>query len=130
MSYNIGKKLEQLRKLNNFTLEDVAKKLNVKNQTISKYEKSIIENIPLDKIEALSKIYNVSPQTIVGWNEIQLDVETIYLLEQLDEIDLAEIRGMCKILLKKKKYLLEKEKINLRKKIFLYKQERKSNENF
>ena len=56
--------------------------------------------------------------------------KTINLLEQLDEIDLAEIRGMCKILLKKKKYLLEKEKINLRKKIFLYKQERKSNENF
>ena len=105
MSYNIGKKLEQLRKLNNFTLEDVAKKLNVKNQTISKYEKSIIENIPLDKIEALSKIYNVSPQTIVGWNEIQLDVETIYLLEQLDEIDLAEIRGMAKQMLKDKKYI-------------------------
>ena len=53
---------------NNMTLEEVAKKLGVSKPTIQRYESGVITNIPYKKVEGLSKIFNVSPSELMGWN--------------------------------------------------------------
>lgn len=66
----VGQTLRNLREKNNMTLDEVAKKLGVTRQTLHKYETGIISNIPLSKIEELSKIYMVNPAFITGWEDL------------------------------------------------------------
>ena len=55
----LGEKIRQLRKKNGLSQEDIAEKLNVSRQMISKYE--LGETLPdLEKIEALTKMFGVS----------------------------------------------------------------------
>ena len=63
-----GEAFRELRKNKGLTLKDVAKHLDVSEQTINKYELEIVRNIPLDKIEKLAKLYDVSPAFIMEWD--------------------------------------------------------------
>ena len=67
MYESIGERLRRLRKEKNLTQIDVCNALHVTNQTLSKYEKGTISNIPYDKIISLAQIYHVSPEYIMGW---------------------------------------------------------------
>lgn len=49
------------------TLKDVAKALNVAESTVSRYESSDIQNMGIDKIEALSVVLKCSPGYLMGW---------------------------------------------------------------
>ena len=66
---NKGERIKELRLKKGMSQSELAKALNTTKQTISKYEKSIVTNIPSDKIEAMSKIFNSSPEYILGWEE-------------------------------------------------------------
>lgn len=68
----IGEKIKFLREKNNMTQTDVAKQIGIATQTIFKYEKNIVTNIPLDNIEKLAKIFDVTPSYIMGWEEDNL----------------------------------------------------------
>lgn len=48
MYESIGERLRRLRKEKNLTQIDVCNALHVTNQTLSKYEKGTISNIPYD----------------------------------------------------------------------------------
>lgn len=37
--------------------------------TLFKYENGLIQNIPINKIKKLAKIYNIAPAYIMGWQE-------------------------------------------------------------
>ena len=65
----IAEKLKTLREEHKMTLEDVASSIGVGRATVFKYENGIITNIPLDKIELLSKLFSVSPAYLMGWEE-------------------------------------------------------------
>lgn len=65
----IGEKLLKLRISKRKTREDVAKSIGVSPQAIYKYETGIITNIPLDRIAAFSKLYNVTPSYLMGWED-------------------------------------------------------------
>lgn len=52
------------------TMKQVANALGVTEATISRYESGEIQNMGIDKIEALSKILRCSPGYLMGW-EIQ-----------------------------------------------------------
>lgn len=65
----IGQKIRELRLKSGLTQSDVAEKLNTSKQNIYKYETGIITNIPLEKIEALAKLLNVSPAELTGWED-------------------------------------------------------------
>jgi Zn-dependent peptidase ImmA (M78 family)/DNA-binding XRE family transcriptional regulator len=55
-----GRKIEEARKIRNLTLQEVAEKVNVTHQTISKYEKN--KAIPsIEMINALAAILNFEP---------------------------------------------------------------------
>lgn len=64
-----GHEFKELRKNKGLTLKDVAKVLNTSEQAINKYELEIVRNIPLERIEAMAKLYGVSPAYIMGWDD-------------------------------------------------------------
>lgn len=51
------------------TLKDVAKALGVAEGTVSRYESGDIQNMGIDKIEALAHILRCSPGYLMGWQE-------------------------------------------------------------
>lgn len=64
---SIGKTIKEKRHEKGMTLEDVAKKMNISRQTLSRYENNIITNIPADRIEQLAKVLNCTPAYLMGW---------------------------------------------------------------
>lgn len=69
-----GERIKRLREAARMTQEELARRLHTTKQTIYKYEKNIITNIPSDRIEALADILNSTPEHIVGW-EVTKDIE-------------------------------------------------------
>ena len=53
------------------TLKQVAKALSVAEGTVSRYESGDIQNMGIDKIEALSKVLKCSPGYLMGWEDLQ-----------------------------------------------------------
>ena len=68
---NLGEKLLNLRKTKNLTQDDVAEKLNVTRQTVSKWETN--QSTPdFDKILPLCELYGISPtELLTGEKEEQ-----------------------------------------------------------
>lgn len=64
-----GERLKKLRDEYNMTLEEVGAYIGVKRQTVCKYESGIITNVPSDKIEAIARLFSVSPAYLMGWTE-------------------------------------------------------------
>lgn len=72
----IAEKLKQLRKDNNMTQEDLAEKLNVSRQTISKWETNT--TIPdADNIVAISKLFNITTDELLDYR-----IETVQKKKQ------------------------------------------------
>ena len=104
---NIGQRIRELRINSGLSQTEVAIKLNTTKQNIYKYENSIITNIPLEKIEALAKLFNVSPSMLVGWsdnnsNTYVSEIDSLY--NELNSEDKAEVRGIIKGMLYADKY--------------------------
>lgn len=64
-----GEIIKKLRIERGMTMEELAEKLNISKATVHKYEKGIIKNIPLDKLEAMSKIFSVPASYLTGWED-------------------------------------------------------------
>ena len=64
---SLGDKIRYHRERLGLTQEDVANRLHTKPQNIYKYEKGIIENIPLTNIVAMAELFGISPAELAGW---------------------------------------------------------------
>lgn len=64
----IGERIKQLRTKKGITQTELADIIGTTKQNIYKYENGVITNIPSDKIEAISRYFQVSPAFIMGWN--------------------------------------------------------------
>ena len=71
----IGERIKKLRIKNDFTLDELAEKMQTTKQTIYKYENNIVTNIPSDKIEKLATIFNVTPAYLMGWTDCEFEIE-------------------------------------------------------
>lgn len=65
----IGERIREQRELLGMSQTELSKRLCVSKQTLYKYEKNIITNIPSNKIEELSKIFHVSESYLMGWED-------------------------------------------------------------
>lgn len=106
-----GQRIKELRERRNMTQEELAKKLNTTKQTISKYEKDIVTNIPSDRIEELSIVLNTTPEYILGWEKVQqknnsisnliirlrADGEFLSVVEGLDKLNEAQLASVKQI---------------------------------
>ena len=96
---NLGDKISSLRKKNNFSQEDLADKVGVTRQTISKWELS--ETAPdINQAKTLSKIFNISLDELVCNDLINLLVEKVSNTEKLAGIiiKILKVIGICMIL--------------------------------
>mgnify|MGYP003294847941 CR=1 FL=1 len=62
-----GERIKKMRERAGLTQEELAKKLNTTKQTIGKYEKNIVTNIPSNRIEKLAQVLDTTPEYILGW---------------------------------------------------------------
>lgn len=90
-----AKRLQQLRKERNLTQEDLASKLNISPQSVSKWENNLSEP-DLEMLLNLCQILNVSTDYILGNNNIatiaKKDPNKLLLkLEILDNGDIVKI---------------------------------------
>lgn len=72
---SIGARLKALRLDRGLTQDEVGKRVLVSKQTLYKYENDIVTNIPVDKIELLAEVYHVTPAYIMGWEQLEEDVD-------------------------------------------------------
>lgn len=81
---NLGEKLLYLRKKAGLSQEDVADKLGVSRQTVSKWETD--QTVPeLIKAKLMSQLYNVSYDYLISGSQISGDITGIEMI--VDEID-------------------------------------------
>lgn len=81
---SLGEKLLQLRKNSGLSQEEVAERLGVSRQTISKWETD--QTVPeLIKAKLLSELYNVTYDYLISGCQVSGDVTSIEMI--MDEID-------------------------------------------
>lgn len=80
---NIGKIIKKRRKELNLSLKDIAKKLNVSESSISRYENEEIKNMGIDKLIPLSKILQVDIRELLLEN---YDKNYFHLSEEEKEL--------------------------------------------
>lgn len=49
--------------------EELGRRVGVQRAAIQKYEKGVVENIPIKTIEKIASVFDVSPNYLVGWTE-------------------------------------------------------------
>lgn len=68
MKNMIGMNLKTLRKINNYTQEEVAEKINVSRQSVAKWENN--ESVPdINSCVELAKLYNVTLDNLVNHSQ-------------------------------------------------------------
>lgn len=65
----VGDRIRKQRELLEISQTELAEKVKISKQTLYKYEKNIITNIPSDKIEELANVLRVSESYLMGWDE-------------------------------------------------------------
>ena len=70
----VGDRIRNHRKLSGISQTDLAEKIGVSKQTLYKYEKNVITNIPSDKIEEIAKVLNVSESCLMGWENKDIEL--------------------------------------------------------
>lgn len=69
---NLAENIKSLREKQGMSLEDVGRRLSVSRATVMRYERDIIQNIPLSRVILLADMFGCTPQHLMGWeNEFQ-----------------------------------------------------------
>ena len=69
---SIGSNIKKRRRELGLTLEELSGAVGVSRQTLSRYETGVIANIPPDKVERLAAALSVTPATLMGWQQPEL----------------------------------------------------------
>lgn len=88
---NLGKKIAELRKKNNLSQEELAEKVGVARQTISKWE--IGDTTPdINQVKIISKIFNISIDELVDNDINNVIVEKVSNTEKLAGITIKILK--------------------------------------
>lgn len=87
----VGDRIKALRQSKNIPQIELAKKVGVTKQSLYKYEKNIITNIPSDKIQLLADELETTPAFLMGWTEEKKEEEDE--LTALEKKVLTEFRA-------------------------------------
>lgn len=82
----VGEKIKKRRKELNLSVDEVAKRLNKNRATIYRYENNDIENMPITVLNRLSKILEISPMVIMGWEEVSVQEKYNQLTDEQKKI--------------------------------------------
>ncbi|MGP1349007.1 MAG: helix-turn-helix domain-containing protein [Stomatobaculum sp.] len=81
----VGERIKNRREELGISQVDLAISINTSKQTLYKYEKGIITNIPSDKIELIAKALHTTPAQLMGWEDLRL-LERDQILETIDSL--------------------------------------------
>lgn len=86
---NIGERITQLRKQQNLSQDELAKKAEVSRTIIGNYERNA--NTPsIEVLIKLAKVFNVSVDYIIGEGELAaLDKDLLKRIEDIEKLDEA-----------------------------------------
>lgn len=76
---NINETIKNRRIELKMTMNDVAKAVGVSEATVSRWESGDIANMRRDKIAKLAEVLHVSPAVIMGWEEVDKNIEPVKL---------------------------------------------------
>lgn len=65
----VGTRIAELRAKKGISQTELGELLGTTKQTIYKYETGVVTNIPLDKLERIADVLEVSPAYIMGWDD-------------------------------------------------------------
>lgn len=74
----MGEKIRQLREQKSMSMDELGKLIGTQRQTIMKYEKGIVENIPRKTIEKMARVLGVTPCELMcfeDYDEEQISLE-------------------------------------------------------
>ena len=63
----LRQRIKRMRTRKDLTLKEVANYLGIKEATAQRYESGEIKNIPYDNIVLMAKLFDCSPQYLMGW---------------------------------------------------------------
>lgn len=66
---SIGSRIKAARELKGLTQEELGTSCGTTKQTIFKYETGLVTNIPLDRLEKIADVLDVSPSYLMGWDD-------------------------------------------------------------
>lgn len=66
---NLGERIKFYREAAGMSQTELATHLDVGRAAVNKYEKGVIENIPIKTIEHIAELLSVTPQELLGWND-------------------------------------------------------------
>ncbi len=72
---SIGDNIRTARKKRGMTLEEVAQKIGVSRQTMSRYETGVIKTISLDVLEKIADAVGVEPWILADWVKLSGELE-------------------------------------------------------
>lgn len=67
---SIGYRIKSAREAKKMTQEELGSACGTSKQSIFKYETGIVTNIPIDRIERIADILDISPAYLMGWEEV------------------------------------------------------------
>ena len=98
MTIDIGTRIKELRTLAGLSQEELGRRVGVQRAAINKYEKGTVTNIPIQTIEQMAMIFDVSPTYIVGWNhegnDLAVETKVIQGVDKLFGKDALEMLEM------------------------------------
>lgn len=69
MPKTIGERIRDARESKKISQEELGRACKITKQTIYKYETGVITNIPLDKLEIIADVLDVSSAYLAGWSD-------------------------------------------------------------
>ena len=98
----LGKRIKELRLERGLTQAELAKLQNTTKQNIYKYEKSVVLNIPLQKVEQLAEALHCTPAYLMGWIDEDTNKKNIALADivsklRADDKLLEFVDKLCKL---------------------------------
>lgn len=65
----LGDRIKFHRLQNEMSQEELGKRLGIGRAAVNKYEKGVVENVPIKTIERLANIFDITPQSLLGWDD-------------------------------------------------------------
>lgn len=100
---DLGKRIQELRKKNNLTQQELAKRISISHPQIVRYEKKDVQP-PADVLSRMADVFNVSIDYLVNGNKSDKveqtlkDAELIKQFKQLDQLPEDEKKSILKVL--------------------------------
>ena len=81
----LGNNLRYYRKQSGLTLKEMSEKIDISLGTYQKYETGLIKHIDIDIVKQFAKALNISPETLLGWTQVDMISKDNLLIEKKDD---------------------------------------------